>query len=376
MTLSGILLLILLFLCLKDNNIEKAFIPSRIKNFWYLFLIYSILQTFFTLNPVFHLGGIIGHYLIYWLIFWMLGQSLSTEQDLEYCLKSILISGTILSVIAAFVYFGWKPDIKLLYIPLFQGEFLLNFQATNDYGHRVRASGFMMNPNILGSYLLISLISSLGLLINDKKNYNFFSIFIQTIALALSKSRGAILSLFTGFILLFGLIKKYRLLILSLFSLGAVFLLYISEDFIKIVLSVSDPSYHSNQLRFQVWETAIDIIKQHPFGIGILSYENLYKENYYQPGTSYISHVHNWYLHTAVESGIIGSILFFSFYLYLLYYFYQNLREDKKFILIALISFSIFNLTDYVLTDTRICFLLTILIFAGIKYSEKEKITK
>jgi len=121
--------------------------------------------------------------------------------------------------------------------------------------------------------------------------------------------------------------------------------------------------YSTNLQRINVWKNTLKIIKDYPLGIGIMNFDNVYK-NYQSIGEKYLYHAHSWYLQVCLESGIVGFLLLFSSLLtYIL-----SLKD--VIIKLALLSFLVFNITDYVLNDNRICFILVILIYLGEKEIE------
>ncbi|MBC7475154.1 MAG: O-antigen ligase family protein [Candidatus Sericytochromatia bacterium] len=339
--------------------IEQLFITNLLK----LFICYSIIQILWSLNPLFHYGGMIGHYLIYIIFFYLLKKNIRFD-DIDKIFRAITYSASLVSAIGILSYFKIINSLKFIYIPLFGGDYLFNF----DLGkyHEPRASGFSMHPNILACYLLLSIISTLS--INEKflsKKYYFSLIFLQSIALILTRSRGGILAFIFGILLLIIFDKKSSKLVFV--PLSAIFLIIILnlKKYFELLKTITDLSYGSNIGRVNIWKTSIDIIKDYPLGVGILNYETIYKK-YYVTGQEYLPHAHNWYLQTCIESGILATIVFFSFYFSLIIYLLKNLPKKYFNISVSLICFSIFNLTDYVLTDTRICLLITTIIYLGL----------
>jgi len=377
LTVSGIFLLILLInlLIKKDVKEESLNFNSKITKLWYLFIIFSLVQGIFSINPLFHYAGLIGHYLLYFLIFWIAFKTIKTEKDFNLLIISFILSGVLVSIIGIFSYFGLKPDIKLFYIPLYGGDYLINLQFPY---FKNRASSFSMNPNNLGCYLILTSLITLGSIknkfgqfinypikiIDNKYVYTAF-LLLQFTCLFLTFSRGAIISISFGVFLFILLSKNFQFKFILPIILGVVLLFFtFSEHYIFLVKNLFNLNYFSNALRLQTWQICFNIIKDFPAGVGILNYESIYP---YYLGSSfkYISHAHNWVLHTTIESGILGMIIFFSFYFYIILDFFQKLDSKYIFIPLILIVFFTFNLTDYVLTDTRIVILLTIIIFIG-----------
>lgn len=381
MTISGILLIILLiksyydkktnnyiskkeFQLKEDDNIPLNF--SLLK----LFFIGSLVQTFFTINPIFHIGGIIGHYIIYFIFFYLLQKNLVDKDKLFFIVESISISSLTLSIIGILSYFKLFQGVKLFYIPLYGGDYLINLDLGN---YLNKASSFSMNPNNLGAYLILSIFTIVGIRGNNLKNLDFLSLLLQSICLILTKSRGSILSFLIGLtLLMFSNQSKKIKNILAIMTLLIIGIFLISENYFKLLESIFNFSYSSNALRIRTWEISTEIIYNFPQGVGILNYESIYP-SYLSSTEKYIPHAHNWYLHTFIESGILLSLLFFSFYFSSIFKFLKKIKRENYGIVIGIISFSIFNLTDYVLTDTRISMLLTLSFFSSMFFSKSKE---
>ncbi|MFN4150413.1 MAG: O-antigen ligase family protein [Candidatus Sericytochromatia bacterium] len=308
------------------------------------------------------MAGIIGHYLIYIIFFVLLLLIIKDKKDLFYISNALVYSSLILSIIGILSFFDFIEGFKFFYIPLYGGDYLINLDVGN---YTNKASSFSMNPNNLGAFLLLSIFTILGLKNKKKDIIVFISLFFQIICLILTKSRGSIVSLFVGFLFFIFLsnLKKEKIIYFALLFLITLFLFY-SQTYSQLLNTIFDFEYSSNSLRIKTWYISLDIIKTFPQGVGILNYESIYPYYLYAKDR-YIPHAHNWYLHTYIESGVLLASLFFIFYFRVIIKFLNTLNSENYGLPIALISFSIFNITDYVLTDTRICMLLTFTIFSG-----------
>jgi O-antigen ligase len=309
MTLSGVFLIILIvkiFIEKFKNN--KNIVPDHIKKIWLLFIIFSLVQGIFAINPLFHYAGLIGHYLLYWLIFYLVSQTVKTPEQVKKIIKTVAYSGTLLSLIGILAYSGLKLDWKLFFIPLYGGDYLINLKL-GEYLNK--ASGFSMNPNNLGSFLLLSTFMSLSLFAENIKLYPVL-IFIQSCCLILTGSRGAIGAFIAG-IVLYLLFRTGSKKVLVPLVLGFLLIFIFNFSiFTHLITTITDPTYSSNSLRISVWKTSLEIIKDFPMGVGILNYENIYPY-YLSAQAKYLPHAHNWYLHTCIESGVIGAVIFLLF---------------------------------------------------------------
>lgn len=416
MTLSGLILIFLLLKTLRDE-LPSGLVPPYLSRLWYLFLITSLVQGIFTVKPLLHYAGLIGHYLIYWLIFLLTGKIIRTRTDTFRLLKIISLAGLILALIGILAYAGMLMEIRYFYISEYR-EYLVNLSTVY---YQDRARGFYMHPNIFGAIVMLTLIITVGVNqltplppllqiegeregpkpnnpvgnglepfrggqgdLGNSKGINrvkplcrgvlYTPYFIQFLAIFLSKSRGAILSsLFSLMLLQAGNRRNRKFLLLITGSLVLV-ILFNYQTAIKLFSSLTDFNYHSNSSRIAVWEISLDIIRSFPFGIGILNYEQIYPF-YLVNKAEYLPHAHNWYLQTLIESGVIAGTIFLLFFLSLVLHLYRNLGPELRFIPVSLTGLVIFSLSDYVLSDTRLCVFLTLIIFSGFSLAGKKNLS-
>jgi O-antigen ligase len=375
MTLSGIFLLALLIMTLVNRSPGKTPVPLFILKIGLLFIIFSLVQGIFALNPLFHYAGLIGHYLIYALVFWMLGKTVRSYADLKKLTVTVAFAGALASIIGILAYCCLQLNRQFFFVPLYGGDYLLNLKLGE---YDMRASGFAMNPNNLACFLILTIFVTLVLfddrskLIPGIKN-NFYAIllFLQVSCLILSGSRGGIIYLFTGFILYY-FFRPGKYITLVTFLAGFVLIFSFNfGNYTRLLSTVTDPHFSSNEHRINVTKTAMEIIRDFPMGVGILNYENIYP--YYKPANQkYLPHAHDWYIQTCIESGILGALIFFIFFFAMVVYIFAILEIKYAGIFLGLMIFSCFNITDYVLTDNRICILLTIMLFVGLKLAKLE----
>lgn len=366
MTLSGIIWFFLLFkmLKVKSNNL----VPTYIKNTFYIFLIYSLIQGLFISHPLNHYAGLIGHYLVYILFFNIISKIIISEQQINKLINSLIYSGLILAISGIIIYFFSDINLKFFEYSLFGfKDYLIDINPDIYFD---RSSGISMHPNIMAIYLVMVLFLLLGKFKFSKIDItNTLIFFVQFICLILTRSRGAIIAM--ALIIPFILKDLKSKFIYLITFIG--FLFFVNDSkFMDRIITVFDTNYSQNFSRIFVWQKSLTMIKTNPLGIGILNFEENYKrlniENYF-----HIPHAHNWYLQTAVESGIIGTLLFFSFFISIIFYLFKNLSKIESYLPLCLISFLIFNLADYVLADIRITLILTVIIFIGF-YKSKNKI--
>ena len=174
------------------------------------------------------------------------------------------------------------------------------------------------NPNLFGAYLLM-LISvfapfALGERNNKRKMLLSIFLFVLSICMALTYSRGAWLSL-AGILLglMFFYDKRFGLVFLAVPLVLFFYHGQVAERFISL-FSGEDTSL---SLRLALWESTIAMIEEHPLlGIGWESYWLAYPEyNFFIEDVNVvIFHAHDMYLHIPAEVGIPGGIFYFLFF--------------------------------------------------------------
>jgi hypothetical protein len=180
----------------------------------------------------------------------------------------------------------------------------------------LRAYGTMAHPNILGGFVLISLLGPISLFLANKKP-NYLAMILLSwgiIILGLSFSRSAWLALIV-FIIFLILKSKYlnrrQLYLLIAVSLVAIVLtLYPLRDL--VLTRVSNSSIETEQLsiRGRSWlnQQGLEIMRQHPLtGVGIGAFI-ITLANYALEGAP-IEPVHNILLLAGAELGVMGVIL-------------------------------------------------------------------
>jgi O-antigen ligase len=142
------------------------------------------------------------------------------------------------------------------------------------------------------------------------------------ITLFLTSSRNALLGLFAGIIIIgFSKNKKFLLIFLAAVVL---FLIFAPMGLKDRILSIVDMNHPSNQSRFVMWKTGIQIIKDY-FWIGIgdtdllLIYKNYKIPQFHGEGV----HLHNNFFQIFLTLGVVG---FFSYMLMMIYLIYRQIK--------------------------------------------------
>ncbi len=253
----------------------------------------------------------------------------------------------------------------------------------------IRSTGPFPHSNFLGLYLGPILILAIGQLIKNYKlnflniGYWLLVIIFSILAIIFAKSEGAILGIAIGliFFFLFSFKKKQRLIFILILLFIIYYLLFISpqRNYLWQKIAFKDLS---GQLRVNIWEGAIKLIKKQPiFGAGLRGYQKLipqYQKPFYLPGVEGIisnefhPYPHNLFLAIWSELGILGLIVFaliiFQFFKLGFQKLFRNpdLAESDKILIIAILSSMVVILihglvdTPYFKNDLSILFWLIV----------------
>ncbi len=136
-------------------------------------------------------------------------------------------------------------------------------------------------------------------------------------------------------------------------------------------------------LRLSMWQDAIELIQQHPWGMGKNGFINEMRRRHpFKPKPA--PHPHNEYLNFGVEFGIPGIVLAFLIYFVPLIFFYQHLKKQPNLIiqnaaangLMVTLSFSIGGLLDcyFWITNQCVFYGLSVMLFVAIILKEKNNV--
>ncbi|MBU4342948.1 MAG: O-antigen ligase family protein [Candidatus Omnitrophica bacterium] len=324
--------------------------PLRFDNFPVIFLLFAYsIATIFSINIQNSLTETI-KFISFFSVFFMVSQI--DEKQKKILIKAIVLAASVISLYSIYQYF-WGYQHTLDYLRRTNNDFLLNSSYARDILIAKRAIGTFPSPNILGSYLILAFFLSLSL---AKK---YLAPVLIAIALLLTKSLGAWLSLILALIALFVLsyksIKKQRLMLgLSLIFI-ALAITFILVTRWERLMNLSNPQNSITQ-RLNYWRTAIAVIKDNPlFGVGPGNFHEVFLK--YKTGLSTDTrYAHNIFLHHWAETGILGLLGI----VYLIISFFRRLRAnaETKFIFLSGLAFLLHNLIDntYFIPETGFLF--------------------
>lgn len=176
---------------------------------------------------------------------------------------------------------------------------------------KTRVFSIVTSPNVLGSLLLFFIPITTAQLLTAKKRHSriiYLAILAAELAcMALTFSRGAWLAL-VGSAAVFSLM--YNPLLLILMAAGAIAAVKLVPGIgarISYLFSSAYLASSSKGGRIALWQMGLDKLKQDPlFGTGFGSFGGAVAARKV-PGSTYVD---NFYLKTAVESGLIGLLAF------------------------------------------------------------------
>lgn len=252
----------------------------------------------------------------------------SNPENFNLFNKIFIVFGLFVSILAIFQHFlGHSLGFTAL------GESILN---TSSYGVAkivahgttyLRGYGTFPHPNVLAAYLFFSILLGFSHILNAKSRKSLYlygiSIIILAFGLFVTFSRGAIfastisLGLF-GIIYIFK-IKKFKRLVPAIIFLviGVLISLYFLNPLLSSRTTLNDSAIkeraYYNQIGFK-------IVKDKPFwGVGVgesMLHMEQYSGQTLEPWE--IQPIHNYYLLSAAEGGLIFSLILISLFLFLL----------------------------------------------------------
>lgn len=229
-----------------------------------------------------------------------------------------------------------------------------------------RVSGTFAHPNILGGFLLCSVMASYYLCIRVngkiKRLILQLSILLQFFTLYLSFSRSAMIALIFSTFLWFGLQLKILPNIKRMVFLGAVICCSALVGFVLLypqiktrggIVNYNSISKEADSERVVYMKVAAHMIKEHPFlGVGYNNFQiYAHKQQPNYPKNHLHSKVHNTYLLIASEAGLIGGGLFLLFLSSVLLPawrgLYSHSPQEKAFLFSAFLGFLIISCCDF-----------------------------
>lgn len=226
-----------------------------------------------------------------------------------------------------------KTDIvffeRFFNIIIISGLILSFFSFINlsiaDFDFTKRIYSTWPDLNILAGYYLVVFMILVSFVMNEKKRkqkiFYFISLFILLFAIFLTQTRGVWLSII--FAIIIYMFKSPKLLIpisILILALSLLFADIIMARFLTIKNFSEDLSSIG---RLQAWIGTLALLKTNYLtGYGFNSFLYL-RDNVYGFYLVPVIHSHNTYLNNILEMGLIGSTIYYSFYVRAIYYAFR-----------------------------------------------------
>ena len=246
----------------------------------------------------------------------------------------ITISVFFLSIIAF-----KKIESPVLFLAQLLSFFLLleSLYLIIDYNiSRSFIKGIAQNPNISSSSILFKLIFFLYLKNNfDYSKFKFLIWIIEIIAIIsiiILQSRLGLLSIIFIYFSIFMTQRLIRKKTIFSFLIILISFIYFSNTTNSNILSYNFSEDESSIQRIEFYNTAIDLIKQKPlfgFGLGSWKYESLSYSSLKNETILVPYYTHNDFLQTFVEMGILGFIIYLSFFIKIGFEIFKKFKLDS-----------------------------------------------
>ena len=352
-------------------------VPKRVSRpLWALFLL-SAVSVLWSGNP--------GACAFNWL--WVVGQEAgifylvlryaSTGRRSLFLMKVVLISACLVAVYGIWQYF---------YGASLQDVEWIDHEAFHKLSKR--AVSTLVNPNILGTFLVITVSYCCGIfapLKGGKTRWALTGIFLlAAFCLILTFSRGNWVAFFWVLFIFAG--AFYHKAFLP-FVGGGLGVLYVGwsqlSERIMSIFSIHDTSA---ELRLFYLESSLAMIEEHPLGVGWYGYQFAFPDyNFFIEEDVIMYHSHNLLLNVTAELGIPG-LLLFLFAMGQLVWLARQIRHRKAKpwirgvacgYLAAMVGIFISGLTDYTLFNSQLGMLFwanqaILLVMNGLTDKEKD----
>lgn len=323
-TVALLIFLIFYFVYIEALSSKLSYIKYPLL-FFFLGIIFSILLSRNKLNSL-------NEFYVYisGLSLFVISATLDHRNKIRL-INTIILSAFVISLLAIYQYiFGFQNLLNYMAQQKIIEPFAL------DYISQRRVFFPFITPNILAGYL--AMVMPLCLI---NKRWSLLILPISIIALLLTKSIGALLSLFFGFTMYFALLNNFKkkqiiILIAILLILGSTLILRSTTHKQHI-----QPIF-STLMRLSYWKNSLIIIKAHPLsGTGL--------GNFNLPQCRY---AHNSYLQIWAEMGLLGIISFLWLIISIVKQSLKNIwhsdyKNEYAALLSAISIFLIHNFIDF-----------------------------
>lgn len=365
--LSGCLFSVTMICALIDqyqrrNQIATKIMPEKLKYALYSLLAISLISLAFSGNffaSAFNYVYVVGQHVG---CFWLVLHYASKKREPLVLLKAFLLSAFIVAAYGVFQYIAGTAILNSEWVDLSQFPELTQ-----------RVYSTLQNPNILGSFLVLTVAYSIGVfsaLPGGKRRIALIVLFLLSCScLLLTFSRGNWVSLFV--VLLIYACFFYRKALLPFLGGGALAAYFAWDLLANRLMSIFQTEDTSVALRFSYIESTLAMIKDTPWGVGWYGYMYAFPDYdfYLQNPDVPMYHCHNLFLNITAELGIQGLIVFLLIIGFLAkdawFLAYAKVEPWRRGIgrgyLLSLIGIAVSGLTDHTLFNIQLGILFWVL---------------
>ena len=242
------------------------------------------------------------------LFFFVLVNTLRTQADLDLLTRLIILAGAGAAALAVLFYFippAWTVRVlDALARFNYPGGYAALRYIEDDPANPMRAIGTMVDPNVLGGFMILVTALTLPQLVSPQPLFRrpWVALFValDLLALYLTHSRGSMAGLAAG-LLVIGVLRYRKLLLVG--AIAAVLLLFLpqTQEYVAHFVEGVRLQDRATLMRLGEYKDALALIGRYPwFGVGFTG----------SPEANLYVGVSNLYLLIAEEMGVVGVALF------------------------------------------------------------------
>lgn len=295
---GGFIIFTYILKIIKEGSFR--FKSSPINIFIFLFAFIVIANTVLSVDPAGSFRDFSIHMVSLGLMFILL-HSKKTKKDI-YLLSLVFVIASVLVSFHGIYQFLIDIEMESGWVDMSQNHYI-----------NTRVFSTFENPNLLAEYLLIIIPISIAFAFYSKDVYKKILFIMATgimlLTIGLTYSRGGWLGLMVA-IIVFLLLTSIKTLLL-LIPIGALGILFSPASILQRIKTIGNLQDSSNFYRYNLWSMSLNILRDFWYsglGIGYLPFFRKISPLYLGPIAPY--HTHNTFLQVAVETGIVGLIIF------------------------------------------------------------------
>ena len=241
-------------------------------------------------------------------IFFLLVNNLRRQADLDLFARLIILAGAAAAAIAVIFYVipaTWTVRIldALGRLNYPGGAGALRY-IEDDPANPMRAIGTMVDPNVLGGFLILVTLLTAPQLVSREPLFRrpWVALFlgVELLALYLTYSRGSLVGLAAGLVVI-GLLRYRRLLLYGIIGVALLLLLPPAQAYVAHFIEGVQLQDRATLMRLGEYKDAIALISRYPwFGVGFTG----------SPDADLYVGVSSLYLLMAEEMGVVGVLVF------------------------------------------------------------------